>query len=407
MSKHRKPGKLFQRVPMNAVPGGTLFDDQGKLALHGADLSVYLYCCRLANAQPKLGDGRFKFTIHEIVSATGYSERSVWYALRRLQNSSNRNGDGGNPACKKLIVCIESKGSFHLFSVAGHDGMPLTSSYGESESSPSPLRQFLHEKQLWYDDIPTHLFEKLKSLKGAPLAVAISGYKLATDKEQVRFAVSMQTWQEKAGIARRSLFTSSWANPEFKKLIHVTRLAVDTQAQVAFYHPTRNTSLFQTRPESVASAYERDLDRPIGEYGADDTRKYTSEELRKAVKHFYPGALTDANDELVVDCPECKGTRYGTRVPSPTLRINVDKGAYGVMYCGDDLNDTRTCEYGSGKMSYHLLAHRTPVRPAVAKKMYDDYIERVLRGNIDTPSTTGSNQRPTTGLEDVIEPPFP
>ena len=75
--------KLFESVPMYTVPVATLFDEEGKLKLKGVDLSVYLYCCRLANVHwsSGAGAGSFMFRIEDVTANTGWEERAVWYAL--------------------------------------------------------------------------------------------------------------------------------------------------------------------------------------------------------------------------------------------------------------------------------------------------------------------------------------
>jgi hypothetical protein len=368
---------------MYAIPGATLFDEEGKLKLHGVDLSVYLYCCRLANVQWNGGDGKFMFRIEDVMAGTGWAERAVWYALSALQGLAAQKPA---PAARnKLIVLIEGecKRPFHSFSIAAYDGSPLCSEYGSSQASPSPLRKFLYEKRLWYDDIPCHLFDNLKALKGAPLAIALAAYQLAIDKDRVKFAVNFKTWQEKAGIARESLFKDAWRCSEFQKLIHASMLPRDEEVNVTFYHPTKGTSLLQTRSNAARRAYEREIDRPISQYDSEqnqDAREYTSGEITRSIQHFHPNAKINADGVLVVECPKCRGTKGGRRAAYPTLRFDPDKGAYGVMYCGADVdNKGKKCTYGASKMSYHLLAERNGIRPAEAMRMYEDYI-RELRG---------------------------
>ena len=253
-SRPKRTQKLFQSVPMYAVPAHRLFDEKGKLMLRGVNLSFYLYCCRLANNQPSGGDGKFKFSIEDAFKETGYEERSIWSALRNLQR-------------EKLIVRLEEKCKppLHAFSISTKEGVALCQEYGESRTSPSPLRKFLFDKNLWYDDIPKYLFDKLKPLKGAPLAIALAAYQLAIDKEQVRFAVNFKTWREKADIVRGSLFEHAWVLPEFKKFIHASRLPRAEEVQVTFHHPTKGTSLIHTRSEAASRAFMRELDRPIDE----------------------------------------------------------------------------------------------------------------------------------------------
>jgi len=362
---------------MGAVPGHTLFDSEGKLTLHGADLSVYLHCCRLANTQPEVGDGKFAFTIAAVIAATGYSERAVWYSLEALQGAPKQ---GRNP--RKLIVRVgeeKTAANLHVFSIASENGSSIAMSYGKGKSSPDPLRKYLFEKGLWYDDIPFHLLKNLKPLKGAPLAIAITGYQLALDREELQFAINLGTWKDKAGVARTRTFHAAWAIPEVQQFIRVSRLTGDTQVQLAFYHPRRGTPLINARSEAATRAYDRDIDRPIDDPETGGERKYTRAELIEAIRHFYSDA-SDKDGEMLVECPKCRGTKGGYRVASPSLRINVDKGDYGVMYCGDKANRARTCQYGRGKMSYHLLADRRGIPAGAAMHMYDDYINELKNG---------------------------
>jgi hypothetical protein len=306
---------------MYAVPGGTLFDDLGKLKLHGVDLSVYLYCCRLASVQWKCGDGKFMFRIEDVIAGTGCKERAVWYALNRLQGlSEQKPGKAASPVREKLIVRIEEKCKrpFHMFSIATLYGSPLCNAYGDSQGTPSPLRQFLYDKQLWYDDIPSYLMDNLKPLKGAPLAIALAGYQLAIDKDRVQFAVNFKTWREKAGIARESLFKHAWNCADFQKLIHASRLQGDEEVQVMFYHPAKGTSLLLTRSDSASRAFWRELDRPISQYENEQSRdasEYTSGEIMQSNQHFYADAHPDKDGVLVVECPECRGSRGVTCPP--------------------------------------------------------------------------------------------
>jgi hypothetical protein len=402
----KRSSKLFEGVPMYAVPSATLFDDDGQLKLHGVDLSVYLYCCRLANVQSNSGDGKFMFQIKDVIAGTGWSKRAVRYALNALQGLAAQKP--AQAAGNKLIVPIEGecKRPFHSFSIAAYDGSPLCSEYGSSQASPSPLRKFLHEKRLWYDDIPCHLFNNLKALKGAPLAIALAAYQLAIDKEKVKFAVNFKTWREKAGIARESLFKDAWRCSEFQKLIHASQLPRDEEVNVTFYHPTKGTSLLLARSNAARRAYERELDRPISQYESEhnqDGREYTSGEITRSIQHFYPDAEINADGVLVVTCPRCRGTKGGRRASYPTLRFEPDKGAYGVMYCGADVdNRGKKCTYGKSKMSYHLLAERHSIGAAEAKRMYDDFIRELRSEQNDLPledlqaGVTSMSEMPST-----------
>ena len=369
---------------MYTVPVATLFDEGGKLKLKGVDLSVYLYCCRLANVQwsSGAGTGNFMFQIEDVTANTGWGERSVWYALRDLQGLAEpKAGNPTSPARNRLIVGIEGKCKrpFHMFSLATDSGSALSDLYFESQSEQSPLRKFLFDKRLWYHDIPRHLMDNLKVLKGAPLAIALTAYQLALDKEHVQFAVKFAKWSERAGVARKSLFENAWACSAFKKFIHASQLRGDEEVQVAFYHPTKGTSLLHTRTNAASRALWREVDRPISEYNGDD-RDYTSGEITRSNQYFYPDAELNADGVLVVECPNCRGTRGGHRAAYPTLRFNPDKGRFGVMYCGADVNNRGTkCDYGVGKMSYHLLAERRRIRPGEAMQLFESYI-RELRG---------------------------
>ena len=376
--------KLFESVPMYTVPGATLFDEEGKLKLKGVDLSVYLYCCRLANVHwsSGAGAGSFMFRIEDVTANTGWEERAVWYALSALQGlAEQKAGNPASPARKKLIVRIERKCKrpFHMFSLATDSGSALCDLYFESQGEPSPLRKFLFDKQLWYHDIPRHLMDNLKALKGAPLAIALAAYQLAIDKDRVQFAVNFQTWSTKAGIARESLFKDAWRCSEFEKLIHAFRLPRDEEVQVTFYNPTKGTSLLHTRTNAARRALFREVDRPISEPNG-EYRDYTSSEITRSTQYFYPDAELNADGVLVVECPKCRGTRGGHRAAYPTLRFNPDKGRFGVMYCGADMNNRGTkCDYGLRKMSYHLLAERRRIRPGEAMQLFESYI-RELRG---------------------------
>jgi hypothetical protein len=372
---------------MLAVPGETLFNEQGKLKLLGANLSVYLYFGRLANTQVNCSDGKFMFRIEDVSAATGYAERSVWYALNYLQGMAARGVEGGySERREKLIVRVESqecKGRCHMFSISTDYGSPLSRAYGESDDKPCPLRKFLYDKNLGYYDIPSHLMENLKALKGAPLALSLALYQLALDKEQVQFAVSLAELSEKAGVARRSLFKKAWENPEFKRLIHASQLPGSKEAQVTFYHPKKGTSLLGTKSNAAERAYYREIDRPISAYDEQnrDSKKYTADEIRRTILYFFPDAIANDDGELVVDCPECHGTRRGHKAAIETLRIKPDKGDYGVMYCGAYLNRSNKCNYGRQKMPYHLLAARLRIRPGEAQKMFDAYIDELRSGN--------------------------
>ena len=154
-----------------------------------------------------------------------------------------------------------------------------------------------------------------------------------------------------------------------------------------------------TRSNAARRAYERDIDRPISQYESEqnrDARDYTSGEIMQSTQHFYPDAEINKDDVLVVECPKCRGTRGGRRAAYPTLRFDPDKGAYGVMYCGADVdNKGKKCTYGARKMSYHLLAERLNIRPGEAMRMYEDYI-RELRGVQTDPPLEDSQARATS-----------
>ncbi len=67
-NRKRKPGKILEKVPTYAVPD-VLFDSFSYLRLHGADLTVFLHCCRLANRK-RDDDGQFVFEVRSAEAAT-------------------------------------------------------------------------------------------------------------------------------------------------------------------------------------------------------------------------------------------------------------------------------------------------------------------------------------------------
>ena len=168
-NRKRKPGKILEKVPTYAVPS-PLFDSFGYLTLHGADLSVYLYCCLLANKK-RDEDGQFVFDVGLAEAATGYSERQIWRALSSLQGNPQRTAEKAvsaqeEPASAKKPLIVKVSGSKFLkntYSICTEYGSPISIYRRDKQET---LRGMLFSIGLGYFDVPCHLMDRLGKLKG-------------------------------------------------------------------------------------------------------------------------------------------------------------------------------------------------------------------------------------------------
>ena len=234
-----------------------------------------------------------------------------------------------------------------MFSLATDSGSALCDLNFESQGEPSPLRKFLFDKQAL---VSRYSSSSHGQPQGAQRCSARNSLGCIPTGNRQRPKCSLQSTSKrgatKAGIARESLFEDAWRCSEFEKLIHAFRLPRDEEVQVTFYNPTKGTSLLHTRTNAARRALFREVDRPISEPNG-EYRDYTSSEITRSTQYFYPDAELNADGVLVVECPKCRGTRGGHRAAYPTLRFNPDKGRFGVMYCGADMNNRGTkCDYG-------------------------------------------------------------
>jgi hypothetical protein len=383
-NRKRKPGKIFEKVPTYAVPS-RLFDSFGYLTLRGADLSVYLYCCLLANKK-RDEDGQFVFEIKSAEVATGYCERQIWRALIGLQGNPQRTAEEiisaqQKPllAKKKPLIVKVSGGKFlpNTYSISTEEGFRIGIYRGDKKET---LRGMLYSIGLGYFDVPCHLMDRLRELKGAPLAVVLTGIKQAIDQQHAKFVAILKEWKCMAGITKDTVLRSAWECKTVHDLMRVSHKKGQRTAGVELFDPVRGTSLTQNMPEAMDRAAEK---AAISAWEADRKREYTQQELEQWFLSEFPEA-EKRDDEFCVDCPECHGMRQGKR--TPTLRVRFDKGGVGVMAChafikklkrsGDDV----FCSFETkGKVPYHLMAMRDRISPRQALQRMRNYI-LLLRG---------------------------
>jgi hypothetical protein len=381
---------MFEKVPTYAVPD-VLFDSFGYLTLHDADLSVYLYCCLLASKK-RDEDGQFVFEIEPAKAATGYSERQIWRALGSLQGNPQRTAartvsaqQKPSLAKKKPLIVKVSGGNFlkNTYSISTEEGLCIGIYRGDKKET---LRGMLYSIGLGYFDVPCYLMDRLRELKGAPLAVVLTGIKQAIDEPNAKFVASLKEWKSMAGITKDAVLHSAWECETVHDLMRVAHKKGQRRAGVELFHPVRGTSLTRNMAEAMDRAAEK---AAISAYEADRAREYTQQELEQWFLSEFPEA-EKRDDEFYVDCPECHGMRHEKR--TPTLRVRFDKGAVGVMAChafikrlkrsGDDV----FCSFDTkGKVPYHLMAMRDRISPRQALQKMRNYI-LVLRG--ETPEET-------------------
>jgi hypothetical protein len=374
-NRKRKPGKIFEKVPTYAVPD-VLFDSFSYLRVHGADLSVFLHCCRLANRK-RDDDGQFVFEVKSAEAATGYSERQIWRAIGSLQAISVQE----EPAtAKKKPLIVKVSGSKFLpntLSICTEYGSPIRICGGDKKET---LRGLLFASGLGYFDVPCHLMDRLCELKGAPLAVVLTGIKQAINQQSAKFVAILKEWKCMAGITKDAVLRSAWECETVHDLMRVSHKKGQRTAGVELFHPVRGTSLTQNIAEAMDRAAEK---AAISAWEADRAREYTQQELEQWFLSEFPEA-EKRDDEFYVDCPECHGMRHGKR--TPTLRVRFDIGGVGVMAChafirkhkrsGEDV----VCSFDTkGKVPYHLIAMRDRISARQALERMRNYI-LVLRG---------------------------
>ena len=225
-NRKRKPGKIFEKVPTYAVPD-VLFDSFSNLRVHGADLSVFLHCCRLANRE-RNDDGQFVFEVKSAEAATGYRERQIWRALGSLQGNPQRTAEKAisvqeEPATakKKPLIVKVSGGNFlpNRYSISTEYGSPIRICGGEKKET---LRGLLFASGLGYFDVPCHLMDRLCELKGAPLAVLLTGIKQAIDQQSAKFVAILKEWKCMAGITKDAVLRSAWECEAVHDLMRVS-----------------------------------------------------------------------------------------------------------------------------------------------------------------------------------------
>lgn len=390
--RKRVPGKIFEKVPTYAVPSGRLFNSVGDLKLHGVDLSVFLYCCRLASEQ--CSDGQFLFKIEPAVAATGYSERQIWRGLQLLQNTSAEEEPHSILSNERLIVKVKEERFLpNTYSICTADGLPISYVRGEEKTT---LRGLLFKNKLGYDDIPCHIMNNLSALKGSPLAVLLTGIKLALDLQSAKFVADLQEWKQKAHIYKDDVLRSTWQCETVHDLMHVSHKKGRRVAQVELFDPIRHTTLANNEADAIDRAREKAM---MSQWEAEKLKQFSQEELECWFVHEYPDAqFTDG--EFYIDCPVCHGSRYGKR--TPTLRVRFNIGKVGVMSChafrgkakgnGEDVY----CSFDTkGKVPYHLVAKRDGISPKAAlTRMRDFILER--RGLVveEIEDTDGSSTLP-------------
>lgn len=378
-NKKRKPGKIFERVPTYAVPN-VLFDSFGSLRVHGAELSVFLHCCWLANRRGD-DDGQFVFELKSAEAATGYGERQIWRALGSLQGNRQRTAEKiisaqEEPATAKrkpLIVKV-SGGKFlkNTYSISTEDGFRIGIYRGDKKET---LRGMLFSIGLGYFDVPCYLMDRLRELKGAPLAVVLTGIKQAIDQQNAKFVAILKEWKSMAGITKDAVLRSAWECETVHDLMRVSHKKGQRRAEVELFDPVRGTSLTQNMAEAMDRAAEK---AATSAWEAEREREYTQRELEQWFLSEFPEA-EKSDDEFYVDCPVCHGVRHGKR--TPTLRVRFDKGGVGVMAChafikklkrsGDDV----VCSFDTkGKVPYYLVAMRDGIAPKQALARMRNYI---------------------------------
>jgi hypothetical protein len=357
----RAVGKLLEGVSVYAVP--PLFKGN-ELTLKDAALSVYLYCCKLANQQKS--DGQFVFIMRDAAAKTGYSIKQVRRALEHLLSKNVRR-----------IVLIDSADFLpNIYALSNELGMPIGKAFRGDQ--PATLRTLMHDASLGYDEIPRYVMEHLKELYGPPLAIVLTGIKQAQDLHEAKYISILAEWKRMAHVYKDQVLHAALGKDEVKRVLHVDHRKGSRVADVEVFNPDTQMTLADNKPDAVLRARER---AAISQYEADRTKKFTQAELEAWFEHEFPEA-TYSNDEeeFFVPCPQCHGTRKGSVRPRPTLRVRFDKGGVGVMACrafiGKERGEDILCPFDTkGKVPYHLVAMRDHISPATALKRMRQFIE--------------------------------
>jgi len=360
----RKLGKVFETLPVEAIPAGWLYDEYGNLNYEGATLSVGLYCCHLANTHKS--DGVFTLDRGKAEEYTGYNRRTIQRALVELM--------AVNTKCERtLILCMHTGDSLpSTYSISTTLGYALKSFGGDK---PETLRTLLFNAGLGYDDIPTYIMANLRAFKGEPLAAALIGLRQAQAYNSTVYTAVLKEWKEQSGINKDEALRNAWNLEAFKNLLLVKHTSRRRTAEVTLYDPIKHTELKYVKSDAIARAREREAQSQYDEEQKKSLRMFTPSELADWFLHEFPNSEF-RDGEYYTDCPMCHGTEGGKKAPKPTVRSNFSKGYVGVFTCREHTKgrDGRCSFTGQGQVPFHLVALRDNISPADARQRMEEYI---------------------------------
>lgn len=373
----RKPGRILEGLPAYAIPADSLFDEYGKLIHTDAALSLWLYCCKLANKLRT--DGRFTLDIEAAVAATGYSERQLWRALHTLLEPGEVDSSKPTGNRRLLVLIGGRKFSQSEYAIAGALGLPIYSHYLEEQKIS--LRELLFQNGFGYYDVPCHIVDHLKQLKGSPLSIALTGIRQALIWQSAKFTAVLKEWKDMAHIYKDEVLRSAWVNPKVHALMHVSHTKGHRTAEVELFNPEKGSTLADNKHEAAERAQERAM---LSEYEAEQRRTFTPQELERWFLSEFPKAEY-IDGEFYVDCPYCHGTGGGHKAPTPTLRVRFDGTPVGIMNCtafirrnrGDDITcnfDEKWKKLGHKSVPFYLVADKKGITPATAHKQMINFI---------------------------------
>src|SRR5206468_1913925 len=157
-------------------------------------------------------------------------------------------------------------------------------------------------------------------------AASVAALQLASLRGEREFEIDVQEWRKLADIARNE--TLEMAAEKLEEEGVLDSITSKSRRHIKIYlknpitgHDLEDDIVWQEYgPEAREERERRNQERP-----------YTREQLLKWASSVFKVPVTLINDgELATFC-KCGG--YKGRTFRPTLRINGDKGRYGVYYC--------------------------------------------------------------------------
>jgi hypothetical protein len=305
---------------LKTMPVPTFIFEEGKLVLKECELSLYLYLCLLANKQHS--NCEVSVTIAELVERTRYGHAQVERGLKGLREKKFI----GQREMNIRHKTGQFSGSEYVMTHPKKRGKALSQQKSDDRRNDTALGSALFYEKQAYFQAPEHLGEMLGRLRGTALVAYVAALQLASLRREREFETTVQEWRKLANIARNE--TLEMAAEKLEEEGVLGSISSERRRYIKIYlkNPINGRDLEdEVHSQEYGREAREERDRRESE------RPYTRDRLLLWASSVFKVPVSPINDGEIATYCKCGG--YKNRKFKPTLRMNGDKGRWGVYYC--------------------------------------------------------------------------